>query len=480
MTRLINSNVTDMLNQVNQYKKTVQDAFYEHYKNTYVLTETNNFRGEDANAYKEYLKIVTINYINAFINIAEEVSKTLEKMNSNYTSLESYEQGSIDTDILEDVRGNLNSRNESLQLLASEIDSLNNEASNYIYVENLNTPQILGTYSSIDSELCNIYDELTKVDSSSLAEANNLMDRINEITYQLKTISNDYHEDNKISADKVKKITMQEWYKTERTNNLDAIKKEDPFFYDSCAKYGSEGQWATGLTSDAFIYSGYSSLGGEYNRTKNKGVISGDLTASLFNGYENAQFTKYAKQNANISLGNLSLSGKAGLSKDFAGIQAKGLIAAIDANASAVLGTDKFNGYIKGNATALSAGGYVNCNYKASNGDFDIGIGGKASVAEASVTVGTSILSVPGNKESNEYAGGKVKVSKSTSLLGLSVTGKAGESVSADFDLSNTRVLDFGKINVNAIHLKLGGCIGLGADVNVTVPVPIIDMPWED
>ncbi|SUY64587.1 Uncharacterised protein [Clostridium sporogenes] len=221
-------------------------------------------------------------------------------------------------------------------------------------------------------------------------------------------------------------------------------------------------------------------MGGEYNRTKNKGVISGDLTASLFNGYENAQVTKYAKQNANISLGNLSLSGKAGLSKDFAGIQAKGSIAAIDSNASAVLGTDKFNGYIKGNATALSAGGYANCFYKASNGDFDIGIGGKASAAEASVTVGTSILSVPGNKESNEYAGGKVKVSKSTSLLGLSFTGKAGESVSADFDLSNTRVLDFGKINVNAIHLKLGGCIGLGADVNVTVPVPIIDMPWED
>lgn len=479
MTRLINSNVADMLNQVNQYKKTVQDAFYEHYKNTYVLTETNNFRGEDANAYKEYLKIVTINYINAFINIAEEVSKTLEKMNSNYTSLESYEQGSIDTDILEDVRGNLNSTNESLQLLASEIDSLNNEASNYIYVENLNTPQILGTYSSIDSELCNIYDELTKVDSSSLTEANNLMDRINELTYQLKTISNEYHEDNKISADKVKKITMQEWYKTERTNNLDAIKKEDPFFYDSGAKYGSEGQWAKGYASDTYAYAGYSNWGREYNTTKNKGVTSGSLTAFGYHGYEHAQITKYANQNADISLGNLSLSGKAGLSKDYLGFEAKGKVAVVDATYSTVLGTDKFNGYVNFKASALSANGYIN-NYVKKNGDFDFGIGGKASAADASVTVGTSILNVPGNNQSKEYAGGKVSVSNSTSLLGLSVTGKAGESVSADFDISNTRVLDWGKINVNALHLKLGGCIGLGANVDVTVPVPTIDMPWED
>lgn len=480
MTRLVNKSVTDILNDVNQYKKTIQDAFYEHYKNTYILTESNSFRGKGSDAYKDYLKVVTINYINAFINITEEVLKTFEKIKSNYTSLESFDNGSLDTDTLENVRGSLNNSNEHFQLLASSIESLNMEASNYIVVENLNTKEILDTYSSIDNEFSCIYDELTDVDSTSLQEANNLMDRIDELTYQLKSIANNYHQDNKILKDKVKEITMEKWYKVEPIKNLDKMLSEDPFSYEATANYKSEGQWDKGYATDTFIYTGCSNLGNEYNTTRNKGVISGNLKASIFNGYENLQITDYAKQCAGISVLPVELSGKAGFSKEYLGFGLKGSVAVVDANASAVLGTDNFNGYIKGSATALSAGGYANFNFKPSNSDFDIGIGGKASAVGASVTMGTSILSVPGNAVSKEYAGGNIKVSKSTSLLGYSVTAKAGASVSADFDISSTRVLDFGKMNINAIHLKLGGTLGLGADVDVTFPMPIIDMPWED
>ncbi|MBW9171232.1 hypothetical protein K2F43_08440 [Clostridium estertheticum] len=145
-----------------------------------------------------------------------------------------------------------------------------------------------------------------------------------------------------------------------------------------------------------------------------------------------------------------------------------------------MLGTDKFNGYAKVNATALSAGGYANLNYKASSGDFDIGLGGKAAVAGASGSLGFSILDVPGTEDSKEYAVGKVKVTNKAFLLGLGVTGKSGISASADFDFSNTKVLDFGKINVNTIHFKLGGSFGVGADVELTIPILTIDMPWED
>ncbi|MBW9171231.1 LXG domain-containing protein [Clostridium estertheticum] len=187
----------------------MQDAFYQHYKNIYILTQTNSFRGENANTYKEYLTGVTINYINAFINIVEEVSTTLVKMKSNYTSLESSEQGSIDTDILDEVGIDLTSRNKSFQSLAAEIASLNNEASSYVNVKNLNTSDIIGTYSSLDSELCDIYDDLTKTDATSLLVDNNLMDRIKELTNQLTNTANDYHAGNKISVDKVKKYLMK-------------------------------------------------------------------------------------------------------------------------------------------------------------------------------------------------------------------------------------------------------------------------------
>lgn len=480
MTRLINSDVTDMLNQVNQYKKTVQDAFYQHYKNIFVLTKTNNFRGQGADAYKEYLARVTINYIIAFINISEDVSTALKKISSNYNLLESSGKGSIDSDILKDVRANLSNRNQGFQSLAAEISSLNNEASSYISVKRLNTSEIIGEYSRIDRELYNVGDKLTEIDSISLAEVNNLMDRINKLTYQLKTIANDYHEDNKISADKVEGITTQNWYKVECADNLSAMTKEDPFFYNLDAKYFSEGQWARGIATDTYIYTGYSIFGGAYNVSRNNGVLSGDVTASAFNAYENLQVTDYLKQNANISLGTLSASGKLGLAKDLAGAQVKGSYATVDANASVVLGTDKFNCYLKTNATALSAGGYANLYYKPSNGDLGIGLGGKATGASASFTLGTSLLSVPGNTVKNDYAGGMVKVTSSTSLLGAGVTVKAGASFAADFDVSSTRAIDWGEVNVNAVHVKLGGQLGLGADVDITIPILTIDMPWED
>lgn len=481
MTRLVNSDITDMLNQVNQYKKVVQEAFYALYKDVCELIETNNFRGEGASAYKAYLKVVTINYIKAFINITEEVSNTLQKMSSKYTSLEPSSQGSIDTDILQDVKKNLDDRDEKLEALAAQIDLLNDEASSYISVEKLNTSKIVDDYSSIDSELANINKELLEVDSEALVEANNLMNRINELIYQLKTITNDYHEDNKISLDKVNGITTENWYKAEKDNGLAAMMKKDPFFYHSGAGYKSEGQWAKGIASDVFMYGGYSNRGMEYNTNLNNGVLSGDLTAYGYHGYENGQFTNYLKQNGSASFGDASLSGKLGvpgLSQDYFGFQGKGSVAVADASSSIVLGSDQFNGYIKGSASVLSANGYIN-DYVKSNGDFDFGIGGKASAADASFSVGTSAFNVPGKSDSKEYAGGNVKVTNSTSLLGLSISGKAGVSASADLDVSNTTVLDFGKINVNAVHVKLGGSLGFGAEVDVTVPAITVDMPWE-
>ncbi|WP_143318377.1 T7SS effector LXG polymorphic toxin [Clostridium sp. HBUAS56017] len=478
MARLVNSNVTEMLNQVNQYKKIVEDTFYEHYKNIYELTQTNNFRGDGATAYKEYLIKVTVNYINAFMNIAAEVSTTFEKMHNSYIALESSETGSIDAETLDNVKEGLNGKNEEFQSLAAEVEALNDEASNYISVESLNTSDVVETYSGLDSELCKINDELTEVDSNCLTEANNLLDRINELMYQLKAVANNYHYDNKINADKVKEISVQTWYKEEKADNLNIKLKEDPFYYSADAKYLSENQWARGIASDTYIYGGYTAFGGQYNANYNKGVGSVDASGSLFNVYENAQLTDYLKQKASLSLGSAAATGKIGFTDDYSGFQAKGSVSVVDANYSTVLGTDTFNGYVKANATALSAGGYVN-DYVKSNGDFDFGIGGKATGAEASGTVGTSILTVPGNTEKNEYAGGKVKVSTSTSLLSLGVKGKIGLSASADADVSNTQVLDYKGVNVNAVHVKLGGCLGLGAEVDATIPVVTFDLPWE-
>lgn len=479
MSRLVNSDVTNIIEQVNEYKKIVQDAFYEHYKNIYKLSITNSFRGQGAEAYKDYIKVVSLNYINAFINITEEVSNTLDKMNNNFTSLEPYEKGSIDSESIKDIRKNLINKNKDFIELVSEIDTINEEASSYISVQSLNTQTITDGYSSIDGELSNINTELLDVDGNSLVEANNLFDRINDLILQLTNINNNYHADNKISTDKVNEITSEKWYKIESCTNLAIKIDEDPFFYAADENYAFEDQWAKGATSDVYVYAGYSNYGGAYKGNLNNRIASGSFNLYGVHLYENAQFTKYLKQDAAMSLIDIGAAGKAGLTGEYFGFEGKGNAVVADVNASAVLGSDEFNAYAKGSASALSANGYANC-YLKDNGDFNIGLGGKASVADASGSIGTSLFTIPGNEQSKEYADGKVKVKNSTSLLELSVTGKVGVSASANFNISNTEVLDFGEVNIDVMHIKLGGSLGLGADVELSIPVITFDMPWED
>ena len=43
-----------------------------------------------------------------------------------------------------------------------------------------------------------------------------------------------------------------------------------------------------------------------------------------------------------------------------------------------------------------------------------------------------------------------------------------------------TDTMEIGKINVNAIHLKIVGTFIVGGDIDVTVLMPTIDMLWED
>ena len=107
-----------------------------------------------------------------------------------------------------------------------------------------------------------------------------------------------------------------------------------------------------------------------------------------------------------------------------------------------------------------------------------MGFGGKLSFEEAKASIGTSLLSVPAseeNKSSKEYAGGKIKTSKETSVLAGSIGVKATAGASANLEMSSKKVAEIGPINVNAVSLKASAALLVGVDIDVTIPLPSID-----
>ena len=130
MVKLKNSDNNDMVTAVDTYQVTVENTFYNLYKNIYKLSKTNNFRGETADKYKAYLETVTINYLKAFLNIAGEASTVLKDIRKCYIDLEPKDKGRISSDTLESVRDELEKRKESFEHLVSEIEKINSVPAN--------------------------------------------------------------------------------------------------------------------------------------------------------------------------------------------------------------------------------------------------------------------------------------------------------------------------------------------------------------
>ena len=476
MLKLKNSDVNDMVTAVETYKSTVENTFYNLYKNIYKLSKTNNFRGKTADTYKSYLETVTINYLKAFLNIADEATTVLKDINKYYTSLESEDIGVISSDTLETVKNDLQSKKEAFDKLVSEIEEVNNDASSYISVRALNNKNIDCDFDDLKQEISNIDTELENADRDALKLAESFLERISALKYSIDTIQKEYHVNGRIQADKVEEIKVQGWYKDEIDTGLKAKLAEDPFAYEANGGAVYEDQWAAGLTSDIYGKAGYTVWGRQYSYGRDKNIFTGDISGKGAGAYINGQFTDYLKGNIDASALNGSASGKLGWNDKYKGFNAKGQASVVEANISAVLGTDDFNGYGKISVSALSANGNVTCEFE--DDGFDVGFGGSASKGEVKATIGTSLFSVPANEENKHektYLDGKVKGSSEISLLSSNLSLKATAGVSADLEVSGKKVAEIGPININAVNIKAGAAFLVGMDIDLTIPLPSID-----
>lgn len=476
MLKLKNSDVNDMVTAVETYKSTVENTFYNLYKNIYKLSKTNNFMGKTADTYKSYLETVTINYLKAFLNIADEAINVLKDIKKSYTSLEPEDIGVISSDTLEAVKNDLQSKKEAFDKLVSEIEEVNNDASSYISVRALNNKNIDSDFDDLKQEISNIDTELENADRDALKLAESFLERISALKYSIDTIQKEYHVNGRIQADKVEEIKVQGWYKDEVDTGLKDKLAKDPFVYDANGAAIYQDQWGAGLTSDVYGKAGYTVVGGQYSYGREGNKLTGDISGKGAGAYINGQITDFFKLNLDAAAATGSASGKLGWDDKYKGFNANGQVTLIEGNASAVLGTDNFNGYIKASASALAASGNVAFEFEEDG--FDVGFGGEATLGEAKASIGTSLLSVPAseeNKTSKKYANDKIETSKETSVLAGSIGVKATAGASANLEVSGKKVAKLGPINVNAVSVKASAALLLGVDIDVTIPLPSID-----
>lgn len=463
MPRLVNDELTQMLSDIKKAEQTASDALYSQFKAMTKIVGTDSFEGSGADAYKQYVSNVDINYLNSFLNLIKETTTAITEIKDSFTSFESDSSGIVGSGTLGDTKDVLTTKKSAFADLITDIETVNSQAEEYIAVKKINSSDVESDYDNIVKSVETIKRDLSTTNDTALSKADSLHQRIQELKNCVDKISTGYHSNGRIDYKKAKQIPKEKWYTVEEPVALAEVSLNDPYAYEIFGDVGAQSQWAVGLNSD--IYLSVYAKAHEYKLRMEKGDfyrgVDGEYTGASLGVY--GQVTDFAKGKGNVSLINTSFKGRVGLNKDYKGASLKGDISLAKADGSLVLGTDNFNGYVEGNAELLSASGHAEFEFE--NDRFAIGLGGKASGANVSYAGGVSFL---------EYDKGDGR----GNLFGIQGGPKLDAGVSANFSLSGEKAMSFGPVDINAVNLKLGGSLGLGFDLDLTLPIPTLNFGW--
>jgi hypothetical protein len=464
MPRLVNDEITQMLSDIKQAEQKATQALYNQFKALTKIVNTDSYEGTGADSYKEYVSNVDINYLNSFLNLTKETSAALSDIQTTFTSFESESSGIVGSGTLGDTKESLANKKSSFSDLVSEIEAVNIKAEEYITIKKISSSEVESDYDSIIKSIETIKSNLSTSNSTALSKADSLYQRIQELKNCVDKISSEYHNSGRIDYQKAKQITSEKWYTVEEPVALTEVAMNDPYSYEVFGDTGAEAQWARGL--DTNIYGMLYAKVNEYKARVEKGDfyrgMEAEYTGVGIGG--RAKVTDFFNADGNASLINANMGAKVGFNNDYKGASINGDISLAKADACAVLGTDNFNGCAKASVDVLSASGHAEFEFEEDS--FAIGLGGKASGVNASASAGLSFL---------EYDTGDEK----GNIFGVQVKPEFNAGASAEFSLSGQRAVSFGPIDINAVSLNLGGSLGFGLELGITLPIPSINFGWE-
>lgn len=466
---LKNNAVIDLYDSAKAYETTVQDTLYSQYKTAFKISKSNYFRGDAADAFKNYMTQGTINIISGLMDISSDISMIIQIFAEAFYQYENNLDGRVEEETLDYINTTLNTKETTFTEAKTELNAVLKLASKYISTKYLALTKVNDEYKNTRTVVNKIREDLYAVDDEALKSADELLGRISELQTLIERVKTFcYNNDGKINADNLNQIQSQDWFQTAGNVTLYLMLEEDPFEYEAGETTLVEDQWAAGLCSDVYAYAGYSFLtaSGEAGVENGTAFAKGKAAVLNANGY--AQFTDYLKASAEVNVAYAEGEAKIGSSDDYVGFKVNAEVGIVQADGSIVIGSEDINAFVKGGVKVLCADGKVAYEFE-DDGEFAIGVDASATLASASVSGGTSIFSY----KSKDNATGE-----SETLLGFKAGVKASAGGSFAIWAESETAIEMEYLNINATTIKIDAAALLGVDLSVTVPTPYFKFPW--
>ncbi|MEI3612686.1 T7SS effector LXG polymorphic toxin [Pseudogracilibacillus sp. SO30301A] len=481
MPRLVNDELTKLVEQLTTYKENLSLSVYEHYKTALVLSKTINLRGKAGDVLKEYINVSHINLTQKIINVIAEITEVAEKMKREFSNFESASYGIVGSGTLDNVHKQMKRMNDRFTDIDDTAGQLLYKASEFISTTSLGTSDVTTAYTEIFDHIKKTKTGLEETDSSLKADLDHLITRVYELQTHIFELSETFRDKNGIKYSKLNEIPNQEWYTVENNHAFQEMQDDDPFVYHAGHASMAEGQWVAGTSDTNYIAASGYAVGAEGELTKSGTIFSKTNDPFSIDGQGEAALLSGSVQGETLGgYGNLDASGQVlGADGNFHfgsdGFDAEGKVAVIEAEGSAMVGTDNFNGYVSGHAEALTAKGHARFTLpEDQDGDIKIGLGGKAQGATAGVEGGLSLFEV--DSPSYSYEDGKGTNKKS--MLGIEGGVNIGPQVGAGVDFQSKTVYSNNLLNVRATEIDVDLKLFIGLKASLSVPTIQLKWPW--
>lgn len=390
--KLKSASLLDMYNTVHTYEEKVQDALYAQYKAAYKLTVTNYMRGDAADAFKTYLSQGTVNMIQGLLDVSSEMTMIIQLITEIFYQFDSASDAIINESQLDSIKSTLDTKKKIYDGMSGELSTVMGLASQYISTTDIGSSDVDDAYGDVKESIKQIQDNMYSADADALTSAKELLVRIQELKNQVTQTMGICYKDGNFIPDSAATLSKQNWYSQQSNTTLVMLLAEDPFEYEAGAVAVSEDQWAAGLCSDVYVYAGYSFLSASGEAGVEDGTAFAKARASVLNLNGYAQLTDYVKAQGEAKIRYVEGDVKAGASDRYFGAHVNAEAGVIKVNGSVVIGSDDFNGYIKGDAKVLVADGKAAFEFE-EDGKYAIGVDAGATLASASAEGGFSFLS---------------------------------------------------------------------------------------
>lgn len=452
--KLDNSKVAKIELEVSTAYSDVEKQLYQVYKSLKILTQTNSFRGDSAEAVKTFMKSNSLNTAYLIVEAVKNLESFTKAVKSGFLEFESEETGKVLDSKVDDKKSELNKIAKNIDSHATSLEACEKKAGKFITVENSDTDAIATAFADIEKKLKKVNQDFQQKDQELYQKVSGLTDSFSNISNSISQVMNNYVlPSGKYDDSKFDNLKREPWYIEGKASVFQKKMKEDPFVYGAGSAAVWEGQYAIGFSNDVYAYAGADvlSANGEYKVQDGELKVKGKARAA--GGELHAKVGDLMDVSGTVDLDAISTDNRIGKNGFILSVDATGARATANANVAKILNANAtVNGPQAGGTVAL-----YNSEEKT-----QIGFSGKVTEGSASANINLGFGNATYKPDAAE---------KPNRLFNIGAGVKADGGADATLMYTREKIMDINdRISVHSNKIEIGASLGLGFSLNVTVP----------